>query len=165
MKISCIVAVSKNNCIGKGNQIPWYLPADLKYFKQQTTGHHIIMGRKCYESIGKPLPNRTNIIITRQKSFKARGCIIVNSLQAALEIARFNDEQEAFIIGGGEIYRQSQALWDKLYITEVDIEVTNCEISFPTIDLGNWQLTYEQHNVPEGKNKMAYSFKQFVKSV
>ena len=120
MKISCIVATAKNNVIGKDNQIPWYLPADLKYFKKITTGHHIIMGRNCFESIGRALPKRTNVIITRDMFYAVSDCLITHSIDEALSLAEANGEEEAFIIGGGQIYEQTAELWDKLYLTEVD---------------------------------------------
>src|SRR6188768_2605744 len=110
MIISLIAARTHNNVIGKNNDLPWHLPDDMKYFMQTTKGHHAIMGRKNYDSIPekfKPLPNRTNIVVTHQPSFKAPGCIVVNSLERGLEIARSNGECEAFVIGGAEIYRLS----------------------------------------------------------
>ncbi|RMG82437.1 MAG: dihydrofolate reductase, partial [Bacteroidetes bacterium] len=138
MIISTIVATAKNNVIGKDNQIPWYLPADLRYFKKMTLNHHIIMGRNCYESIGRPLPKRTNIIVTRNPFFIASGCLIAHSVEEALELARENGEAEAFIIGGGQIYEQSRHLWDKIYLTEVDVEVEG-DVFFPEIDPAQWE--------------------------
>ena len=108
MKVSLIAAVSRNNVIGKNNNLIWHLPKDMKFFKDTTQGHHVIMGRKNFESIPhkySPLPNRTNIIITRQNNYLAKGCIVVNSIKEALEIAKQKGEKEAFIIGGGEIYK------------------------------------------------------------
>src|ERR1700730_5600347 len=105
--ISAIVAMSENRVIGQNNQLPWHLPADLKHFKELTTGHPIIMGRKTYASIGKPLPNRTNIVITRDEQFKAPGCVLVHSLAAAIKAAAQEDTEEMFIIGGADIFRQS----------------------------------------------------------
>ena len=121
MKLSIIVAASQNNVIGKDNQLIWRLSADLKRFKALTTGHHIIMGRKTFDSIGKPLPNRTSIIITRQADYKAEGCIVVNSLEEALE--KVPADQEAFIIGGGTIYKEAIDKADKLYLTRVQKKV------------------------------------------
>ena len=113
MIISLIAALSKNRVIGKNNDLPWHLPDDMKYFMQTTSGHHVIMGRKNYDSIPqkfKPLPNRTNIVVTRQKNFVASGCMVVNSLEEALGIAESNKEKETFIIGGAEIYSQALSL-------------------------------------------------------
>lgn len=124
-KISIIVAISKNGVIGKkGSGLLWHIPEDMSHFKELTTGHAVIMGRKTYETIGKPLPNRTNIIITRDPDYKAEGCLVVHSLGGALETARTlrqaqGDKNEVFIMGGGEIYEQAIGLADKLYLTLV----------------------------------------------
>jgi dihydrofolate reductase len=116
--VSIIVAVSENNVIGKKGELPWYIPEDLKRFKALTTNHPIIMGRKTHESIGRPLPNRTNIIITRDESFKSEGCVVTNSLDEALKIAKDSDgSDEIFIIGGGEIYSQAMDKVDKIHMT------------------------------------------------
>jgi len=127
MIVSAIVAMANDQVIGKDNDLPWYLPADLKHFKKVTSGHHIIMGRKCFESIGKPLPKRTNIILSRNPYYVASNCIVTHDLQLALEIAYDNKEDEAFneafIIGGGEIYKAALPQLDRLYITEVQVEV------------------------------------------
>src|SRR5687767_7714810 len=110
MTISLIAAQAQNRVIGKNNDLPWKLPDDMKFFMQTTKGHYVIMGRKNYDSLHekfKPLPHRTNIVVTRQKDFKAPGCVVVHSVEKALEIARENKEEETFIIGGAEIYTQS----------------------------------------------------------
>jgi len=164
MLVSIIVAVAKNNVIGKDNDIPWYLPADLKYFKRTTLNHHIIMGRKCFQSIGKPLPKRTNIIITRNPYYTASNCLVTHSIEEALGMAYDNQEQEAFIIGGGEIYKQSMDLADKLYLTEVDLEVDG-EIYFPTINPKEWKLISEEAHKPDEKNEHPYIFKIYERVV
>ncbi len=158
MIISAIVATAKNNVIGKDNNIPWYLPADLKYFKKTTLGHHIIMGRKSFVSIGKPLPKRTNIIITRDPFYIATGCIVTHSIEEALHIAKENGEEEAFIIGGGQIYQQAFPLLDKIYLTEVDAEVEG-EIYFPKINEDEWKEIKKEAHVPDEKNEHAYVFR------
>lgn len=155
--------MDKNRAIGKGNDIPWYLPADLKYFKKNTSGHHIIMGRKCFNSIGKPLPNRTNIILTRDPFFVVTNCLIAHSIQEALQIAHDNNETEAFIIGGGMIYEQSLSLWDKMYITEVDLEVKDPEIFFPKLDYSKWSLSSEESHMKDERNAYDYTFKIYEK--
>ncbi len=162
MTISCIVAVAKGNIIGKDNDIPWYLPADLQYFKKTTLNHHIIMGRNCFDSIGRPLPKRTNVILTRDPYYLASNSVVAHSIPEALEIAYQNEETEAFIIGGGKIYDQTVDLWDRLYITEVDVEVEG-DILFPTIDFNEWELTFEEKHLPDGKNEYAYTFKVYQK--
>ena len=124
MKVSLIVAVAENGVIGKDNDLIWHLPNDMRFFKETTTGHHVIMGRKNFESIPhkyRPLSNRTNIVITRQSDYTAEGCVVVNSVEEALKVAKSNGENEAFIIGGGQIYRIAleKNLIDKIYLTKV----------------------------------------------
>ncbi|MBK8849290.1 MAG: dihydrofolate reductase [Saprospiraceae bacterium] len=157
MKISCIVAMNHQRVIGAGNQIPWYLPADLKYFKKTTVGHAVIMGRNCFESIGRPLPNRTNIVISRDAFFIASSCLVVRSIEEALEAAHNMGESEVFVIGGGQIYDQTQDLWDKLYLTQVDC---NCEgdVFFPDLDLTKWKLDEEIKGQKDDKNVYDHSF-------
>ncbi|MCL4127317.1 UNVERIFIED_CONTAM: hypothetical protein GTU68_060902 [Idotea baltica] len=153
--------MAPNRVIGdQTNNIPWYLPADLKFFKKTTTGHHIIMGRKCYQSIGRPLPNRTNIVITRDPYFIASGVLVAHSISEALQLAYENGEQEAFIIGGGQIYELSKDLWDVLYMTQVDIEVEG-NILFPKLDYDQWQLISTTPNEPDAKNKYPYTFELY----
>lgn len=160
MIVSCIVAVAKNNVIGKDNDIPWYLPADLKYFKRTTLNHHILMGRNCYKSIGKPLPKRTNIILTRDPYFASSSCLIAHSIEDALSMAYENGEEECFIIGGGEIYNQSGKYWDRLYITEVDLEVVG-DVYFPEIIESEWKLISESPQKKDDKNEFDYNFKVY----
>lgn len=169
MIISTIVATAHDLVIGKDNQIPWYLPADLQYFKRITLNHHIIMGRNCYESIGRPLPKRTNIIVTRNPFYIATGCITAHSIDEALRIAEQNGEEEAFIIGGGEIYTQSAKYWDRIYWTDVDLKIENNGpniegvIFFPKIDLKEWQLVSEEKHIKDDKNDFDFAFKIFEK--
>lgn len=160
MPVSIIVAASKNNVIGKDNQLIWHLSADLKRFKTLTTGHHIIMGRKTFESIGKPLPNRTSIIITRQTDYKADGCIVVNSLEEALK--KVPAEQEAFIIGGGTIYKEAINKADKLYLTLVHAEFDG-DTFFPEHDEKIWNCLNREDHISDEKNEYAYSFIDYVK--
>ncbi|MEO1262672.1 MAG: dihydrofolate reductase [Bacteroidota bacterium] len=162
MIISAIVATAKNNVIGRNNDIPWYLPADLKYFKKTTLGHHIVMGRKSFLSIGRPLPKRTNIIITRDPFFMASGCIVCHSLETALETAKENGEEEVFIIGGGQVYAQSMHLLDKIYLTEVDLEVEG-DVFFPQLKMEEWQEIKNEPHLPDEKNEHAYTFKIFTR--
>lgn len=158
MLVSAIVATAHNNVIGKDNQIPWYLPADLKYFKRTTLDHHVIMGRNSYHSIGRPLPKRTNIVITRDPFFTAEGVLTAHSLEEALGMAYDHGETEAFVIGGGAIYRESQHLWDKIYLTEVDLEVDG-DVFFPAINLLEWKETWREAHAPDEKNEWAYVFR------
>lgn len=149
MKLSLIVAVAENGCIGIDNKLPWYLPEDLKYFRRLTTGNIVIMGRKTYESIGKPLPNRHNIVISNNPNFTADGIKIVCSIDEALKMANSLAEisgiNEAFIMGGAQIYQQTLALADRLYLTEVKKIVTG-DAFFPSINKAQWQeLGREAH--------------------
>ncbi len=142
MKLSLIVAISQNGCIGINNKLPWYLPEDLKYFRRLTTGNIVIMGRKTFESIGKPLPNRQNIVISRNTNFAAESIKTVSSIEQALHVANsmadISGIEEAFIMGGAQIYEQSLPLAQRLYITEVKKTVTG-DAFFPSIDLAQWQ--------------------------
>lgn len=158
MIVSAIVAAAQNNVIGKDNEIPWYLPADLAYFKKTTLNHHVIMGRKCYDSVGRPLPKRTNIVVTRDPFFTAEGVVVAHSIEEALGIAFDGGETEVFILGGGHIYRDSLDLWDKLYLTEVDIEPEG-DVFFPEIDESEWTETWREAHEPDAKNEYAYVFR------
>lgn len=158
MTVSAIVAVAKDNVIGLDNQIPWYLPADLAWFKRTTLGHTVIMGRKCFRSIGRPLPKRTNIVITRDPFFVADGVTVAYSIEEALEMAYDLGETEAFIIGGGEIYRQSIELWDKIYLTEVNLK-TDGDVFFPEINADEWRETSSEAHESDEKNEYSYIFK------
>lgn len=158
MIVSILVAKSKNDVIGKNNQLPWHLPADLKHFKDLTMGHHMIMGRKTFESIGKPLPGRTSVIITRQKDYKAPGCIVVSSIEDALK-ACVNDD-EVFIIGGGEIFKETMNTADKIYLTEIGEEFEG-DVFLPKIDLLKWKLIQKQTFKPDEKNKYGYCFCEY----
>lgn len=132
-KLSIIAAIGKNRELGKNNQLLWRLPEDLKRFKKLTIGHPIIMGRKTHESIGRPLPGRLNIVVTRQKKYRADGCTVTDSLDKAIQIARANDQEEIFVIGGAELYAQALPLTDRLYLTLVDAEA-EADVFFPAYD-------------------------------
>ncbi|MEN8765923.1 MAG: dihydrofolate reductase [Wenyingzhuangia sp.] len=153
-----IAAIGTNNELGKNNDLIWHLPADLKRFKQVTTGHHMIMGRKTYESIGKPLPNRTTVIITRDLNYKADGCIITNSLEAAIEIAKKDDN--AFIVGGAEIYNKAIDLVDELDICEVH-SAFDADVFFPNIDQNIWKETKRENFQSDDKNAYDFSFVKY----
>ena len=160
MTISIIAAASENNVIGKKNQLPWHLPSDMKYFRDTTMGHCVIMGRKNYDSTPekfRPLPGRTNIIVTRQNKFSAPGCMVVNSIEEALEEVKKKNETEAFIIGGGEIFRQSMHLADKIYLTKVHAEIEG-DVYFPEINNEEWKVESAQRFKADEKNKYDYSF-------
>ncbi|MCT4602353.1 MAG: dihydrofolate reductase [Marinifilum sp.] len=155
MNVSIIVAASRNNVIGKDNQLIWRLSADLKRFKALTTGHTIIMGRKTFDSIGKPLPNRTSVIITRQEDYKQEGCIVVHSLEEALEAVK--DQEKVFIIGGGTIYKEAIDKADELYLTLVHKEFFG-DTFFPEIKASEWESVAREDCMPDEKNEYPYSF-------
>jgi len=161
--IHLVVAKSDNNVIGHDNQLIWHLPNDLKHFKEITTGHPIIMGRKTFESIGRALPNRTNIIITRNKNYSIENTKVAHSLNEALELAKEIDEN-IFIIGGGKIYEQALDLVDILEVTEVH-ENFEGDTYFPEIDLNVWkEISRIKHHKDE-KNKFDYSFVRYERKL
>ncbi len=154
--INIIVAASKNHVIGKDNKLLWHLPNDLKYFKAVTSGHPVIMGRKTFESIGKPLPNRLNIIISRNQYEPQENLIYTTSLQEAITIAKAKDE-EIFIIGGGEIYRQALPLADKIHFTLVDTVIEG-DTFFPELSENDWQTESSDFNPKDEKHAFDYTF-------
>ena len=153
--ISIIAALAENRVIGINNTLPWRLPNDLKHFRRLTTGHAIILGRKNYESIGKPLPERTNIVITRNRDFHADGCLIAHSLDEALALAK--NDPEIFVIGGAEIYRAALARTNRLYLTRVHATIAG-DTYFPEFDETEWrEISRERHKRDE-RHAYAYSF-------
>ena len=158
--IILIAAVAENNALGKNNDLLWHLPKDFKRFKEITSGHTIIMGRKTFESFPKPLPNRTHIIITRQKDYKREGCIVVKDLENALVLCPMTDD--VFVIGGGEIYAQSIHLADQLDITKVHYSF-DADVYFPEIDLDIWELISEVFIPKDEKHLYDFSFQTFVR--
>lgn len=166
MEISLIVAISKNNAIGKNNNLLWHLPKDMKFFKETTNGHCVITGRKNYFSIPekfRPLPNRTNIVVTRDTSLKLEGVIVVNSIESAIEQAKKKTEDEIFIIGGGEIYNQSIELATKMYITEVDEIFEDADTFFPIIDKSEWLEVDRIKHFKDEKNIYNFDFVTYQK--
>ena len=157
MIISFVVAAAENNVIGKENRLPWRLPNDLKFFKNTTWAMPVIMGRKTFESFGKPLTGRTNIVITRNDNWKAEGVIAVKDLDGALQAAADTDAKESFIIGGGEIFRQSFLLAQKIYITRIHAQQEG-DAYFPAISEGEWQLFSNLDCPADEKHAYPYSF-------
>lgn len=156
--LSLIVAKASNHVIGINNTLPWHLPDDLKRFRALTMGHHIIMGRKTYESLGRLLPGRTTVIVTRNKTYKAEGALIAHDLQAALVLA--SGDAEPFIIGGAELYKEGIQLANKLYITEVHADYVG-DAFFETIDLAQWQLAEKKDHL--STNGLNYSDLIYIK--
>ena len=160
MKLSCIWAMSENHVIGRDGDLPWRLSADLQRFKALTMGHHIIMGRKTWESIGRPLPGRTSVVLTRDTEYRADGCLVVQSLQEALEAA--GDDDEVFVVGGASIYALALPLSSQLYVTLVHAEVEG-DVSLPANVLEGFRLREEESHEPDEKNQYAYSFRSYEK--
>lgn len=159
MKISIIVAAAENNVIGGENKLLWHLPADLKFFKETTSGHHILMGRKTYESIGKPLPNRVNIVLSQDANYVKDGIFVCKSINEAISFAKNNKESELFIIGGGQIYEKSISIADTIYLTKID-EVFSGDTYFPELT-SDWKLTSEIVGVLDEKNKIKHRFLKY----
>jgi dihydrofolate reductase len=157
MTVSMIVAVSSNGVIGRDGGLPWYLPADLKHFKRATMGHHLIIGRRTWEELGKPLPGRTMVVVTRSRQFAADGATIVGSLEQALDLTAADDEP--FIGGGAQIYRIALArdLVDRIYLTRIQAEIEG-DTFLPEIDWEDWQLVSEEHHEADEKNEYPHSF-------
>ncbi len=166
MILSIIAAIGKNNSLGKDNHLLWQMPADMKHFKEITTGHTVIMGRKTFESIGRPLPNRTNIVITRETNYSPDGVDVVHSIEEALKIASLEqgrkfeenqDEVEVFVIGGGQIYTEAIEKANKLYITEIESS-PEADTFFPEIKMDVWKELSREPHMPDEKNPLPYSF-------
>jgi len=161
MKIVLIAAFAQNRVVGINNSLPWHLPEDLKYFKRTTTGKAIIMGRKTYDSIGRPLPNRTNIVISRNSELKIEGVKVVDSLQAAIDLAKevnfINGVEEVMVIGGASIYEEALPQADRLYITHVHAEVAG-DAYFPEVDFSQWQEISRDDYAASESNPYDYSF-------
>lgn len=160
MTITLIAAAAENNALGKDNRMLWHLPDDFKRFKALTTGHHIIMGRKTLESMGRPLPNRTNIVITRQEDYHAEGCIIAHSLGDALALCP--QDEEVFIIGGGEIYRQAMATAGVIELTRVHTTI-DADTYFPEIDPAVWKKEAAIFHPKDEKHAMEFTFETYVR--
>ena len=160
--ISLIVAASENNAIGKSNAMLWHLPEDLKFFKNTTWGMPIIMGRKTFEAVGKPLPGRTNIIVTTNPDWKAENTISTVSIDDAIEAANETNAKEIFITGGGEIYKQTLPIADKVYLTRVHTEIDG-DAFFPVLDTAIWEVLFEKHVKADEKNKFDMTFQTWVR--
>lgn len=158
MTVSIIVAMAENGVIGRDMDLPWHISADLKRFKALTMGHHIVMGRKTFESIGRLLPGRTTVIVTRQPDYQVDGAVIVNSLGAAQAAA--TDDSELFIIGGGQIYEIALPLADRLHVTRVHTEVDG-DTSFPAVDWDQWELVSAERHGADEKNDYDFTFESY----
>jgi len=160
MIVSLIAALTENKVIGKNNDLPWSLPDDMKFFMDTTKGHHVIMGRKNYESIPhkfRPLPQRVNIVVTRQKQYHADDCVVVHSVDDALRFAAQHQAPEVFVIGGAEIYRQSLAAAHRLYLTEIQT-ILQGDTFFPDFDKNAWKEKSRVHHPADGRPALAFDF-------
>ncbi|MCX6274217.1 MAG: dihydrofolate reductase [Bacteroidetes bacterium] len=158
--ISIIVAVSENNVIGRNNDLPWHLPADMKYFKDTTIGHCVVMGRKNFHSIPdkyRPLEGRTNIVVTRQMDFREDGAVVVHSIDEAIELAKSKKETECFIIGGGEIFAQSLEYCDRVYLTRIHRSFEG-DVHFPVLSQEEWKESSRRDIPSDERNKYPFSF-------
>ncbi len=165
MIISLIAALSQNRVIGKNNDLPWHLPHDMKYFMETTKDHHVIMGRKNYDSLPekfRPLPHRTNIVVTRQKEFIAPGCQVVHSIEASLSIAQKNNEREVFIIGGAEIYGMALPIATRLYLTEIHAHIEG-DTFFPEV-FSEWKEVSRKPHPPDERHRYAFDFVIYEKN-
>jgi dihydrofolate reductase len=158
MRVSLVAAASANNVIGADGALPWHLPDDFRYFRKITMGAPVVMGRRTWESIGKPLPGRTNIVMTRRRGFAAAGAVVVHSQNAALEAA--GDAAELFVIGGGEIYIQFLPIADRIYLTQVDAVVAG-DARFPPLDDGDWALVSRDPHPADARHAHAFEFRVY----
>ncbi len=161
MIISLIAAVDDAGGIGKDNHLPWHLPADLKHFRRLTTGHHMIMGRKTHESIGRLLPDRTSIILTKDLSCQVEGCLIAHSLPEAIQLAKSRGEDEVFIIGGGQVFKQAIPFADRIYLTVVNAHFP-ADIFFPPLDPAHWVEIESSCHDADDQNPYSYTFKIYA---
>jgi len=162
MKISAIVAMDSQNGIGVNNQLPWHLPNDLKFFKSVTMGKPIVMGRKTYESLGRPLPGRLNVVISSQQVAAPESVKVLNSIEAALAYVAQQGTEEVFIIGGGQIFAATLPILNTLYITEVHTTVA-ADIFFPEIIMEDWSLDWEEEHPTDDQHQFAYTFKKYLR--
>ena len=157
-KLSLIVALSENHVIGRNNQLPWHLPADLQHFKRLTMGHHLIMGRKTFESIGRPLPGRITVVVSRDRSLKIDGCTVAHSLPEAM--ANCTSDPQVFVVGGADIYAQALGLADTLYITEIQQDVIG-DAWFPEFNRSEWQEVSREIHRQETPEPLEYHFAEY----
>ncbi|MBO0725042.1 MAG: dihydrofolate reductase [Blastocatellia bacterium] len=163
MIVSIVAAMDRKRGIGIDNKLPWRLPADLKRFRDLTMGHHIVVGRRTFESIGRPLPGRRMIVVTRDGAYKAEGCDVVHSVEEAINLARERGEREVFVCGGAEIYARSIEIADRMYLTFVDAEVA-ADTFFPEFDERDWSERESFYQPADEKNQYAFCFKLMIRN-
>lgn len=158
MLVSLIAAADENNVIGHGNTMPWRLPDELKHFRATTKGHPVIMGRKTYDSIGRPLPERLNIVVSRNPDFQAEGCLVVHSLHDAIELAKREATDEAFVIGGAQLYEVALPIADRIYLTRIHTHLTAGDAYFPAIPFEEWEEVSRERHETDERHPFAFSF-------
>lgn len=164
MKVNIIVATGNNNEIGFENRMPWHMPADLQYFKEVTMNYPIIMGRKTYESIGRILPGRTNVIVSRNSTYQVEEAVHFSSIQAALDYFKRRNEEKVFIIGGGQVYKEAMAFCDVIYRTKIHADFPEATVFFPPFN-HEFKLTSSENHQQNEKNPFDYSFERWDKSI
>lgn len=165
MTISMIAAAGENNTLGKDGKLLWHLPNDLKRFKRLTLGHPVIMGRKTFETLPNPLPRRTNIIVTRQKDYKADGCIVVHTIEEALKAGKeIKDNDEICIVGGGEIYKLGLPYANRIELTRIHHSFDGGDAFFPEIDYKDWELSHEEFHAADDKNEYDFTYLTYIKT-
>jgi dihydrofolate reductase len=157
VRVSLIAAVADNGVIGRDGRLPWHLPADLRRFRELTTGHHVIMGRRTHESIGRPLPGRTNVVLSRNPAYRPDGCRVVASLEAALEIARTAGDDEVFVIGGSDVFEAALPAADRIYLTRVHASIPG-DVAFPALDSTRWAEASREEHAADARHAHAMSF-------
>jgi dihydrofolate reductase len=157
MRVTLVVAAAKNDTIGDRGKLPWRLPDDLRRFKALTVGHHVVMGRKTWQSIGKPLPDRTNVVVSRDRELAAPGAVVVGSLDDALALARNSGETELFVIGGGELYRAALPLADRIQLTRIDADVAG-DVRFPPLDADAWVEVERSEHAADERHAWPFAF-------
>lgn len=162
MILSFIVAVAENDAIGRNNVLPWHLPEDLKFFKRTTLGKPVLMGRKTYESLGKPLPGRLNIVVSENKELALpEGVLLYSDINAAVERMQQETAEEGFIIGGGKIFEETMPIADRMYITRVHAAIPDGDVFFPNIDHTHWKMVWEEKHTADEKHKYSFDFQQY----
>ena len=169
MIFTLIAAVSENNAIGRNNELPWKLPEDLKFFKRTTLGKPVIMGRKTFEALGKPLPGRLNIVLSRNKELTLPdGVLLLGDISEATEYLEnseeYKDLEQAFIIGGGQVYQQAMPLAERMFITRVHTTVDDADAFFPVIDHTHWKLVWEEQHAQDEKHAYSFTFQQYERA-
>lgn len=164
MEISFVVAASENNVIGKNNELPWYLPEDLKFFKKMTSGKPVMMGRKTFESLGKPLPNRLNVIISKHLETAPEGTTLFHSIKDGLDFLKMEKYPEISIIGGGEIFSETIGIADIIYLTRVHTKIDDGEAFFPEINPEAWHIEWEESHQKDERHNFSFTFQKWVRS-